>query len=312
MKMRSLDKKIRASIVIRTYNEEEYLGQTLTIIFSQSFKDFEVIIVDSESTDSTLEIARKFPVIIKEIKKKDFTYGHALNVGAEMCNGEFLVFLSAHSVLYDIYWLENLLKPFEDNQVTGVCGKQVLYPHSQYSERLRVNKTFNRLEGSMKSDDFVFSNSNSAILKDAWCQCKFDEIIEAGEDQLWARLQMARGKHIYFQPSAQVYHSHHFTLRRLVNKATNDYLSHLRLNNCPIISIYEKLPSFFVHLLNSLYALQTSIIHFINVRKINILDFWDYYRTNFIYRYVRYKINRNFLNDGNFLKSEETQFSYEK
>ena len=72
----------RAGIVIRTFNEEAMLGRTLEAIAAQSEQAFQVILVDSGSTDRTLEIARMFPGIrILEIPKAEFTYGRALNIG---------------------------------------------------------------------------------------------------------------------------------------------------------------------------------------------------------------------------------------
>lgn len=64
--------KTEISIIIRTYNEEMYLGKCLEKIFNQTYKNFEVIIVDSESTDNTQKIASKFPVKLVEMKKKNF------------------------------------------------------------------------------------------------------------------------------------------------------------------------------------------------------------------------------------------------
>ena len=307
-----MDKDIKASIVIRTYNEERYLSQTLTMVFSQSFKDFEVIIVDSESNDSTLEIAQKFPVIIKEIKKEEFTYGRALNIGVEMSKGEFVVFLSGHSIPCDIYWLENLLKSFEDSRISGVCGNQIYHPNAPYTEKIRLKSAFNRPMGLQNLGNFIFSNSNSAIRKEAWRQCLFDPIIERCEDIIWARNQMELGNSIYFQPCAQVYHSHNYTWRQLINKATNDYFYHLRMNNSPTFSRVEKLPSLCVNFINLLCSLKISIVHFLRIRSFNLSDFIDYLRTNFIYRYARYKINRNFICNNKFLDSERSHFIYEK
>src|SRR3989344_3651284 len=64
------------SIVIRTYNEEKHIGNLLRAIETQDYKDYEIIIVDSGSTDKTLEIAEKHPVRIIKIEKRDFTSGY--------------------------------------------------------------------------------------------------------------------------------------------------------------------------------------------------------------------------------------------
>jgi glycosyltransferase involved in cell wall biosynthesis len=85
-----------ASIIIRAKNEEALVGEVLTAVYEQTFRDFEVILVDSGSTDRTVEIARTFPIKIVEIRPEEFTYGRALNIGCKAAQGQFLVFVSAH------------------------------------------------------------------------------------------------------------------------------------------------------------------------------------------------------------------------
>ncbi|MDI6591504.1 MAG: glycosyltransferase family A protein, partial [Patescibacteria group bacterium] len=69
------------SIIIRTFNEEKHVGNLLKAIREQDYKDYEIILVDSGSTDRTLEIAKKFGHKILEIESQDFTFGYSLNVG---------------------------------------------------------------------------------------------------------------------------------------------------------------------------------------------------------------------------------------
>ena len=73
------------SIVIRTLNEERYLPKVLTAIHAQKnlFGPTEIIIVDSGSTDKTIEIAESFHCKILEISPESFTFGKALNIGFE-------------------------------------------------------------------------------------------------------------------------------------------------------------------------------------------------------------------------------------
>ena len=88
----------KISIVIRTKNEEKYLAQTLDMLIAQKEMDFEIIIVDSGSTDRTLDIIKNYHVKLIEIKPEEFTYGYALNIGAEAASGEYLLNLSAHAI----------------------------------------------------------------------------------------------------------------------------------------------------------------------------------------------------------------------
>ena len=102
------------SIIIRTLNEEKYLSECLDRICGQVIDDdLEIILVDSGSTDETLSIAQAYDLIIREIKKEDFTFGRSLNLGCQASQGSILVFLSAHCIPYDRHWLRNLVAPLK-------------------------------------------------------------------------------------------------------------------------------------------------------------------------------------------------------
>ncbi len=88
------------SIIVRTKNEEKLIDKCLSAVFNQSFKDFEVIVVDSGSQDKTLELAKQYPVKIIEYRHIDnnFKPGRALNLGIQNSSGKYIVMLSAHCV----------------------------------------------------------------------------------------------------------------------------------------------------------------------------------------------------------------------
>ena len=102
------------SIVIRAYNEEKHLGWLLDGIEQQNGKGVQTILVDSGSTDGTLEVAGRYPVQVVHIKPGEFTFGRSLNLGIAHAQAEFIVIASAH--VYPVYpdWLERLLAPFGD------------------------------------------------------------------------------------------------------------------------------------------------------------------------------------------------------
>lgn len=101
----------KISIIIPTLNEEDYLPNTLESIKNQNFKDYELIIADSFSEDSTLDIAKKFRAkIIKTPKKGP---GAARNAGAKIAEGEILLFLDADTIFTESNCLEELDKKFK-------------------------------------------------------------------------------------------------------------------------------------------------------------------------------------------------------
>jgi len=83
------------SIVIRNKNEAKALENTLPILIKQ-YSDYfdEIILVDNNSIDNSIEIAKKYNC--KVIVINDFTYGKALNLGIEKASNEHILLLSAH------------------------------------------------------------------------------------------------------------------------------------------------------------------------------------------------------------------------
>ncbi|HEX9090947.1 MAG TPA: glycosyltransferase family A protein, partial [Anaerolineales bacterium] len=113
-----------ASIVIRAFNEQGHITRLLEGIGQQSINDIETILVDSGSTDGTVQVASNYPVRIVHVSPEEFTFGFSLNQGVAHAQGELVVIASAH--VYPVYpdWLEHLLAPFSDPQVALTYGKQ--------------------------------------------------------------------------------------------------------------------------------------------------------------------------------------------
>lgn len=91
------------SIIIPVYNVEKYIKRCLDSVFKQTYKDFEVIVVDDGSTDKSIPIAEKYNVQI--LKTKHVSVSEARNIGVKKANGEYLIFLDS-----DDYWDKDLLK----------------------------------------------------------------------------------------------------------------------------------------------------------------------------------------------------------
>ena len=124
------------SIIIRTYNEERYLHALLEAIQSQEPGEFsyEIIIVDSGSTDATREIARGFGCQIVHIAKEDFTFGRSLNVGCEAAQGDYFVLISGHCIPTDASWLKELCTPLASGAVNYCYGRQLGRDTTKFSE----------------------------------------------------------------------------------------------------------------------------------------------------------------------------------
>ena len=104
----------KISIIVRTKNEERWIGHCLKTIYEQNYPSFEVILVDNNSTDNTLEIAKRFP-IKKILNIKEFFPGKAINLGIKASNGSLICCISANCVPKNNNWLTVLSQNIINN-----------------------------------------------------------------------------------------------------------------------------------------------------------------------------------------------------
>ena len=120
--MKKFTKEKKISIIIRTRNEERWIEPCLKKIFEQKYKNFEVILVDNNSKDNTIQKAKLFP--IKIVKIKNFLPGKAINLGIKNSCGKIIVCLSAHCIPIENNWLSKLVSNLKDKKIAGVYGRQ--------------------------------------------------------------------------------------------------------------------------------------------------------------------------------------------
>lgn len=198
---------VEASIIIRTYNEENHIGKLLEGISEQDYKNYEIIIVDSGSTDATLGIASNYSVKIIKIKPADFSFGYSLNKGCEIAKGDIIILASAHVYPYYKDWLSELIKPFKDPEVGLVYGKQRGNEITKYSEHQIFKKWFGEEKDYDQKSPFC-NNANAAIRKEIWVQNRYDESLTGLEDLDWAKKIMGLGYKIAYNPKALIIHVH--------------------------------------------------------------------------------------------------------
>ncbi|OGW50238.1 MAG: glycosyl transferase family 2 [Nitrospirae bacterium GWC2_57_9] len=200
---------MRASIIIRTYNEGKYLPQVLRAIAGQRAPGLaiETVIVDSGSTDDTLEIAERFNAVIVHIKKNEFTFGRSLNLGCEAAKGDYLVFLSGHCIPAGDEWIVNLTLPLIEGKAAYVYGRQIGNGESRFSECQLFRKYFPETS-KIPQEGFFCNNANAAILRTVWEQEPFYTDLTGLEDMDLARRLVAKGLKIGYAADASVYHLH--------------------------------------------------------------------------------------------------------
>ena len=200
-------KKKFASIIIRCFNEEKHIGRLLHGLMQQTIQDFEIIVVDSGSTDKTLTVANRYPVKIVKISPDDFSFGRSLNKGCEAATADFLVIASAH--VYPLYkdWLAQLLNAFDDSRIGLVYGRQQGGKTTKFFEHQVFARWFP--EKSVPIQDHPFcNNANAAIRHDMWKRFHYDENLTGLEDLDWANRIMKAGYRLSYRSEAVVVHLH--------------------------------------------------------------------------------------------------------
>ncbi len=135
----------KISVIIPVRNEADKIERCLEAVFSQSYKPYEVIVVDGHSDDQTVERAKKFPV---EILYEDYhTRGGARQVGVANAGGEYVAFTDA-SCVPDKDWLQNLIKEF-NTDIIGVGGATIYKDEGFWAKS--VNFAFSTFIGSANS-----------------------------------------------------------------------------------------------------------------------------------------------------------------
>ncbi len=219
---------MRCSIVIRAYNEARHIGRLLDGIMQQTIQDVEIIVVDSGSTDGTVEIASRYPTRLVHIAPQEFTFGRSLNRGLQAANSDLVVIVSAH--VYPVYpdWLERLLAPFADAQVGLVYGKQRGAPTTKFSERQIFAHWFPEQSQPRQAHPFC-NNANAAIRRSLWEQQPYDETLTGLEDLAWAKAIQDAGHAIAYVAEAEVIHVHQETPRGVYNRYRREAMAFKRI-----------------------------------------------------------------------------------
>jgi glycosyltransferase involved in cell wall biosynthesis len=215
----------RVSVIVRCYNEREHIGRLLYGVFEQTVEDVEVLLVDSGSTDGTLEVARQYPIDdVVYISPETFSFGRALNYGIEAASGEFCVFASAHVYPTRRDWLETLLERFEED-VALVYGKQRGDERTKFSEQQVFRRWFPDHDIERQETPFC-NNANAAIRRSVWETHRYDESLPGLEDLDWAKRVRADGWEISYAADAEIVHVHEETPREVYNRYRREALAH--------------------------------------------------------------------------------------
>lgn len=216
--------EVVVSVVIPVRNGDQWLGEVIPAILDQELDvKFEILILDSGSTDRTRSILSNFPVRIVDVPAGSFNHGLTRNMGVREAKGKFIAFTVQDAKPVGRQWLAHLLEHLRDGNVAGVCGLQMVPHHpdknpvewfrpiSEPTARM-VNMPepgmFDRLTPDQQLALCRWDDVNAMYRREVLESIPFRKT-DFAEDALWARDALRSGHTLVFDPSAQVEHYHH-------------------------------------------------------------------------------------------------------
>ena len=208
--------KPRVSVIMRSKNSDWVIDRALAALFSQSYSNFELIVVDSGSTDRTLEIVRNYPCRLIKIKPDDYFPGKVLNFAIEQTSSEIIVFQNSDTVPMTPFALQHLVGAFDCSQVQAAFGRQIPRPEAVAWVRRDYQASFP--ERGPAPPWITLSLPFAAIRRSAWERHPFYQDAWASEDTEWGHWAREHGLKIDYVPEALVMHSHNYSLKQIYGR----------------------------------------------------------------------------------------------
>ena len=177
----ALPSELTASVVVRSKNKQATIERTLRALRAQTVQA-QIIVVDSGSTDRTLEIARAYDAEIIETPPAEFSYGRALNIGAAHATGDIVFALSAHSAPQSEHWIAWSLEAYQDPTVACTLGHSEGPDHQTLAGPTSVSSADLDLKHNVT---WGLSNHASSWRRSVWEAFRFNEQMIACEDKEW-------------------------------------------------------------------------------------------------------------------------------
>ena len=199
------------SIILRSYNECWALCQTLPSLQAQDYPSWELIVIDSGSTDGSVELIRRMhPRHFIQIAPHQYNPARVLNHGMQLARSDFGIFLNADATPQGPGWLRPLVTALLDPRVAAVFGRQIPRPGCQAVYAHDYERCFGPLRESARWDHF-FSMASSGLRKDIWARRGFNEQLQYSEDDEYTRWCRTQGYRIRYVANSVVMHSHNYT-----------------------------------------------------------------------------------------------------
>jgi rhamnosyltransferase len=239
------EESVDVTVVIPTLNGERYLADVLDAIAGQDFAGVvETLIIDSGSTDATLDVVRARPTVrLHEIPNEEFGHGRTRNLGARLARGRIIVFLTQDATPAASDWLQALVAPLEEPGVEAVVGRQIPRRHAFPLQKYDIERVFAAQgpadaptiveaagrSGAELDDAAFYSDVNSATHRAFLLETVPFRDVPYSEDYAFARDVLEAGYRKAYAPGGAVWHSNDMGVHEYAARMFDETLGLRRL-----------------------------------------------------------------------------------
>ena len=230
---------MKTSVIILTKNCCSTIGACLERVAGQCISgDLEVIVIDSGSTDGTLDIIRQFDVRLTEIPAQEFRHGRTRNFAASIATGDILAYLTQDALPLSSQWLASLTEPLlGNNEVAATYGRQIPREDASFNTRAALSKIYPDEPLVKRISDlprlglraYHMTNATSAYRRKVLEEIRFREDLITCEDVAIAKEILEKGYAISYVPTAAVEHSHNYSMAQAFRRYFDNGASYQRL-----------------------------------------------------------------------------------
>jgi rhamnosyltransferase len=230
----------KASVIIPTKNAGKQFERVLVAVLAQKTSwAYEVLVVDSGSTDNTVSYCKEKGVRVHEIPSHEFGHGKTRNLGISLTTGEFAIMITHDALPYDEYWLAELVGAMDaDDDIAGAFGRHYAYEESGLLVRRDLIAHFDGFKNGRSvvfNDDpqrydsdqgyrqflHFFSDNNACLRRSVWEEIQYPEV-DFAEDQLWAQMIIEKGYKKAYVDKGAVYHSHSYSITETFRRSFDE------------------------------------------------------------------------------------------
>jgi rhamnosyltransferase len=215
----------KLSVIMRSFNEGWALKETLPALKSQSITDWELIVIDSGSTDGSIELIRDVsPQHFIQIHSSEYNPSRVMNQGMELSATPYGIFLNADATPQNENWLAPLFEALHSKKTAAAFSRQIPRADCDAVFASDYERCFGEQRDSKHWDHF-FSMVSSGLRKDVWLQRGFDESLTYAEDDEYTRWCVSQGYTVEYCPESVAIHSHNYTVKQSFQRGYGDALA---------------------------------------------------------------------------------------